>query len=127
MDGAKVVAEAGSSGEAALKKVPELAKNFTPVEAQATTFTEVKSKTADISIVDAVTAAGTIGEGTSYNDLMIVPNVNLGDPEEYAVGIKKGNDELAEKINVAIKELYDDGTLDELAAKYGLDGRVIAQ
>ena len=127
MEGARVVAEAGSSGEAAIKNVPELKKSFTPVEAQATTFTEVKSKTADISIVDAVTAAGTIGEGTSYSDLMIVPGINLGDPEEYAVGIKKGNDELAEKINAAIKKLYDEGKIQELAKKYGLDGRVIAQ
>lgn len=127
MAGARVVAEAGSSGEAALKNVPELAKNYTPVQSQSATFTEVKSKTADISIVDAVTAAGTIGDNTSYKDLMIVKNVNFGEPEQYAVAMRKDDKVTAEKINGAIKELYDEGTIQNLAEKYGLDGRVIAQ
>lgn len=127
MAGAKVVAEAGSAGEVAVKADAGLSKNYIPVKSQSTTFTEVKSKTADIAVVDAVTAAGTIGEGTSYSDLMIVDSISLGDPEEYAVGIRKGETETAEKINAAIKELYDDGTLDRLAEKYGLTGRIIAQ
>lgn len=38
--------------------------------------------------------------------------------EDYAIALKKGNDELLEKINNAIKELKEDGTLDEIVAKY---------
>lgn len=38
--------------------------------------------------------------------------------EEYAIALKKGNDELLEKINKAIKELKEDGTFDKIVAKY---------
>ncbi|MBQ2774283.1 MAG: transporter substrate-binding domain-containing protein [Clostridia bacterium] len=127
MAGAIVVAEAGSAGEVVVKADAGLSQKYTPVDTQVKTFTEVKGKTADIAVVDAVTAAGTIGEGTSYDDLMILSNIALGEPEEYAIGIRKGETELTAKINAAIKELYDDGTLDKLADKYNLTGRIIAQ
>ena len=38
--------------------------------------------------------------------------------EEYAIAIKKGNMELVEKMNEAIKELKEEGKIDELVAKY---------
>ncbi|WP_373216098.1 transporter substrate-binding domain-containing protein [Ruminococcus sp. 5_1_39BFAA] len=45
----------------------------------------------------------------------------LDDPfveEEYAICLKKGNDELLEKINGALKELKEDGTVDSIMANY---------
>ena len=44
----------------------------------------------------------------------------------YAVGFKKGS-ELTEKENGAIKELAADGTLAELAEKYGLSNYLITE
>lgn len=38
--------------------------------------------------------------------------------EEYAIAVKKGNTELLEKINGALKTLDDNGTLDDIVAKY---------
>lgn len=38
--------------------------------------------------------------------------------EDYAIAISKENDELLEKVNNAIKELKEDGTLDEIVSKY---------
>ena len=38
--------------------------------------------------------------------------------EEYAICLKKGNDELLDKINGALKELKEDGTLDKIMANY---------
>ena len=38
--------------------------------------------------------------------------------EEYAIAVKKGNDELKDKINEALKSLKDSGKLDEIVAKY---------
>ena len=38
--------------------------------------------------------------------------------EEYAIAVKKGNTELLDKMNAAIKELKEDGTLDSIVAKY---------
>lgn len=127
MSGAKVVAEAGSAGEIAVKADAGLSKSYLPVKDQGASLMEVKSKTADIAIIDAVTAAGSIGEGTDYDDLMIVDVISSADSEVYAVGIRKNDTEFTAKINAAIKELYDDGTLAKLAEKYNLSGRVIAQ
>ncbi len=38
--------------------------------------------------------------------------------EEYAIAIRKGNTELLEQINKALEELKEDGTLDEIVARY---------
>lgn len=38
--------------------------------------------------------------------------------EDYAMAVKKGNDDLMKKVNDAIKALKDDGTFDEIVAKY---------
>ena len=38
--------------------------------------------------------------------------------EDYAIAVKKGNTELLDKINGALKNLKDSGTLDEIVAKY---------
>ena len=38
--------------------------------------------------------------------------------EDYAIAINKDNTELLDKVNAALKELKDDGTLDEIIAKY---------
>ena len=38
--------------------------------------------------------------------------------EEYAIAVKKGNTELLDKVNGALETLKDNGTLDEIVAKY---------
>lgn len=38
--------------------------------------------------------------------------------DNYAMAVKKDNAELLEKLNTAIRELKEDGTLDEIVAKY---------
>ena len=38
--------------------------------------------------------------------------------EQYAICVAKNNEELLEKINTALKELQDDGTIDKIVAKY---------
>ena len=38
--------------------------------------------------------------------------------EECAIAVKKGNSELLDKINTALESLKDNGTLDEIVAKY---------
>ena len=43
---------------------------------------------------------------------------NLFDEEEYALAVKKGNKELLEAINQALKELKENGTFDQIVEKY---------
>lgn len=38
--------------------------------------------------------------------------------EHYAVGFKKGDTETAEKVSQTLKEMYEDGTIEELCNKY---------
>lgn len=38
--------------------------------------------------------------------------------EHYAVGFKLGNTELAELVNSTLKDMYEDGTVEEIVAKY---------
>ncbi|MCL2254111.1 MAG: transporter substrate-binding domain-containing protein, partial [Lachnospiraceae bacterium] len=85
--------------------------------AQINTFVEVKSGAVDFAVVDVLLAEQIAGRG-DYSDLVIA-DITL-DTEVYAIGFKKGND-LRDKVNTAMKELYDEGKLMELAVKYGLE------
>ena len=78
--------------------------------------------TDEASMAGASCAAesGSAGQtAIDYSDLMIVEGVELA-PEEYAIGMRKGDTETIEKVNGAIDELVADGTLKALAEKYGL-------
>ena len=41
--------------------------------------------------------------------------------EHYGVGFKVGNTELAETVESTLREMYADGTVEQLAAKYDID------
>ena len=71
---------------------------------------------ADVAVIDAVMAYASVGEGTDYADLMVVEGVELS-KEEYGIGLRKGSN-MTEKINEALQELTDDGTVAALAEKY---------
>ena len=128
MSGAKVVAEAGSAGEIAVRKADAgLSKSYLPVKDQGTSLMEVKSKTADIAIIDAVTAAGSIGEGTDYDDLMIVDVISSADSgRSVRLVSAKSDAELTAGVNAAIKGSTMTVLLQSLP-KVRLSGGVIAQ
>ena len=44
--------------------------------------------------------------------------------EKYAIGFKKGNDELKDQVETALMQLVDDGTFTELADKYEISDLV---
>lgn len=129
--GAYVVAEQGSTGEGKLlgsieddETVVVSAKeyfasaNYTAVDSMAKALMEVKAGTADIALVDSVCALAMVGEGTDYADMVVNLDNNFG-LQEYGIAFRKGSD-VTEKVNEAIKELTLDGTVAEIAAKYGL-------
>lgn len=120
MAGASCAAESGSAGQIAIETSPVLSQNeFVGASAQKDVLLEVKAGTVELGVLDYVMAKASIGEGTDYSDLMIVEGVELA-PEEYAIGMRKGDTETIEKVNGAIDELVADGTLKALAEKYGL-------
>lgn len=117
MAGAKLVAEAESAGQKTIEANESLSKaNFTAVISQQNTLLEVKSGTADVAVLDAVMANASVGEGTSFSDLVVVPGIELS-KEEYGIGFRKGSD-LVGEVNKALEELTADGTVAQLAEKY---------
>jgi len=123
---ADIVAEAGSAGEELANSDKLFADGkFTAVDSQAKALMDVASGTSDIALVDYVTSIGSIGDGTDYADLVVVEGKDFS-PEEYGVAFRKGSD-VTEKVNEAMKELAEEGKLDEIAAKYKLDELVIVK
>ena len=117
MANAKIVVEAGSAGQSSVEAEDALKDaQVTTLQAQRDTLLELKSGTADVAVIDAVMAYASVGEGTDYADLMVVEGIELS-KEEYGIGLRKGSD-MTEKINAALQELADDGTVAALAEKY---------
>ena len=117
---ATVVAEAGSAGEELATANAFFADaKFTPVDSMAKALMDVAAGTSDVAVVDYVASIGSIGEGTDYEDLVVVETEDFS-PEEYGIAFRKGSD-MTEKVNAAVKELAAEGKLAEIAAKYKLD------
>lgn len=136
LDGVNVVAEQGSTGEGKLlgtieddETVVVSAKeffskcNYTAVDSMAKALMEVKSGTADIALVDSVCALAMVGEGTDYADMTVNLDNNFG-LQEYGIAFRKGSD-VTEKVNQIIVELTKDGTVAEIAARYGLTDALV--
>ena len=122
--GAKVDAEAGSAGESTVQNDEFLSQAaYTSVVKQTDALLEVKSGAADAAVMDFVLANALAGVG-DYSDLMVIPDLELS-VEEYGVGFRKGSD-VTEKVNQAMQELVDDGTLRALAEKYELSELLLA-
>lgn len=112
--------EAGSAGEAVAQ---EKGFEHNSVASQADALMEVASGTSDAAIIDLLMAGAMIGEGTSY------PNLTLSDEltkEEYGAGCRKGSD-LAAYINAVFAETYADGSMKEIATKYGVQESLLEQ
>lgn len=112
--------EAGSAGE---EQVNALEYKCTPVKDQAAALMEVAAGTCDAAVIDSLMAAAMVGEGTGYENLTYTVGLNN---EEYGVGFRKGS-ELAEKLNEFFKKSYADGTMTEIAEKYGVQASLIEQ
>ena len=110
--------EKGSAG----KDVAEsLGVTYVEMDAQSNALMEVNSGTADAAIIDLLMAGAMIGDGTGYPELTYT--VTFGS-EEYGVGFRKGS-ELTDEWNKFWKESYDNGTVMELAKKYGVQESII--
>ncbi len=112
--------ESGSAGEA---QAQELGLNYTAVTAQSDALMEVAAGTSDAAIIDSLMAAAMVGEGTGYANLTYTIGLN---DEEYGVGFRKGSDLTAE-LNNFFKSSYADGSMEQIAEKYGVQAAVVEQ
>ena len=116
LKGLKFAAEAGSAGEAAIKDAG-LDENYAPVAAQTDALVAVMGGQADACVIDITMAKAMTAEGTSFAELGYSIELTT---EEYGIGFKLDSS-LTEKVDKAIDELKEDGTLDKLAEKYSLN------
>ena len=122
---AKVVAEQGSAGETVATTDGIFAgSQYTAVDKQSKTLLEVKSGTADCAVLDYVASIGMIGEGTDYEDLVVLDAYEFA-KEEYGIAFRKGDVELREEFQKAIDELMADGTIERIAKKYKLQDLLV--
>lgn len=112
--------EVGSAGK---EQADAYGFNYTEAADQATALLEVSSGTADAAIIDYLMSVAMTGEGTSYADLTSTVSLN---EEQYGVGFRKGSD-LAQELNKFFAEKYADGTMKEIADKYGIADKLVAQ
>jgi len=124
--GVKVVAEAGSTLEQTIQKI-DLFKDadYIGVDKQVTGLLEVKSGTADVTLVDITLAKESLKADSDYSGLVYIEIEEL--KEEFGIAFRKNSPETLKKINDAIKQVSDSGKLLEIAEKYELASALIVK
>ena len=122
--GKTIVAEAGSAGELQILGNDETQPDANLAQAdyvakgvQTDCLMEVKAGTAVAAILDMTLANAMVGEGTDYEDLVIVDQLAV---ENYGVAFRKGSD-IRDEVNKIFDALIADGFLAALADKYNLE------
>ena len=85
-----------------------------------TAFSELEAGTVDAVAMDVGVAKYQVN---NRNNNYVILDENLNS-EQYGIGFKKGNKELRDKVNADLKKLYDEGKVDELAKKYGIEDMI---
>lgn len=122
-----VMAEAGSAGEDFAKdfvsKVP--LTEYVSAQAQRDVLTELIAGTADIGIIDSIMANYYINtEGSTFKGKLDIVDLE-SEEEAYAIGFRKEDVYLTQKVNEALYQLQEDGTIGQIAATYGLTDALI--
>ena len=94
-------------------------KEYRPLSAQMDVLLQLNANSVDVGIMDSIMAGYYMSQDTAYSEsLMIVENLTLA-TEQYGIAARKGSG-LAKKINEALIALANEGTVNELADKYGI-------
>ncbi len=120
--GKTVVTQADSAAEKALAKdAADLAATFASLETIGeynTAFMQLESGAVDAVACDLSIARYQMSAKPGAY-LMLAEYLS---EENYAVGFKKGDDATAKQVSEALKALYEDGTVERIAAKYAGQG-----
>lgn len=128
LDGVKELSFAVEAGSAGAAAADALGLTATEVQSQADALMEVAAGTSDACVIDLLMAGAMIGEGTSYPNLVYTLDLNEAngdEPENYVVGFRKDSD-LTAAFNDFYKSACEDGTVEKLAEKYGVQEAIVA-
>ena len=115
--GKVVECQVDSSAEAALKAVPDLTATFAQLLTTAdynTAFMDLEQGAVDAIAMDVIVAGYQISQRNA--DFVILEDSLAA--EEYGIGFKKGNTELRDKVQGALEEMAEDGTLKTISEKW---------
>lgn len=110
----------GSTGESIAK---DNGFNYIVLTDEAAALLQVREGAADAAIIDSTFVGAMTGDGTVYRNIVVAMEFD-DEAEEWAVGFRKGSD-LAEEYNKFYAEKVADGTVDQIAMKYGVEHALI--
>ena len=112
-DGVRIAVQAGTTGEMwARENIPNA--EVVPLDDIIQCLTGVQTGLYDASVCDLPVASYEIK--IAYSDLTVAQEIPTG--EQYGFVISKDNPQLTADVNQALKELEEDGTIDELEEKW---------
>ena len=115
--GKVVEVQTDSSAEAALKEMPDLTSTFGTLQTTPdynTAFMDLEMGSVDAIAMDVIVAGYQMQEREGSFKIL---EESLAS-EEYAIGFKKGNTELCEKVQQTLEEMAADGTMAEISEKW---------
>lgn len=125
LSGKTVAVQNGSTAQEILAD-SDVGKNVAAVNELATNveaLNQLDLNMCDAVFLDSVVADYEINAGAEVKKLD-----EALEPEEYAIGFKKGNQKLCDKVNETLKEMKADGTLGEISTKwFGSDKTIIGE
>ena len=111
----KIAVQSGSTAESFAKENFPNAE-LVPFKNATDCFSALQANQA-VAVVTNRSVAAQMVAG-QFNNEQVVKQVSTG--EEYAIAVAKDNPVLKEKLNDALQELTDDGTVDSLMSKYNI-------
>lgn len=125
LSGKKIGVQAGTTGETWVS----LPENVTSKPDDIVSFKSgmdaamaLKNGSIDLVVLDQLPAESIVKKNTSLQIL----DLTLGEPEEYAIAVKKGNTELVNTINAAIDGMKANGDYEALVAAFmPTDGKIV--
>lgn len=110
----EVLVEGGSAGESSANSIA--GTTVRKMDAQKDTLLEVKTSSTKVAVIDKLMANALVGDGTDYSDLTFI---EVGfEVEQFGLGFRKGDTELAGKVAQAIAQTKTSGKYQELTTKY---------
>ena len=101
------------------KEDMKIGKQYNALTAQTDVLVQLKAGSIDVGVMDSIMAGYYMSQDSAYADsLMVVENLTLA-TEQYGIAARKGSG-FAKKINEALIAMANDGSLEAIAAKYGI-------
>lgn len=114
MAGKKIAVIQGYTGEMC---VSDMGFDYTSFKKGTDAIMELVNGKADVVVIDSATANKYVSDNEG---LKIVEDTEAFGNEEYAIAVKKGNQELLDKINASLQKLIDSGKIAELGDQYAV-------